>query len=166
MAQVWPKRPSKSASLGDSPPDSPFPLPPSVLPPYTHTHTKTETGSPPFLQALPPLAAKPFPPPISRRWDAWGLDRETDFEEVKGASPRPSSNKWVALRGGTIIVFSGLRRGACQEDVEASRPPASPHREADRRQQLCGRRGALILGAECPSPPPPLVPLTSPPTPP
>lgn len=40
------------------------------------------------------------------------------------------------------MFFPGLRRGACQEDVEASGPPAAPRGAADRRGQLRGRRGA------------------------
>lgn len=43
---------------------------------------------------------------------------------------------------GLLLFFPGLRRGACQEDVEASGPPAVPRRVADRHQQLLGG-GAL-----------------------
>ena len=80
-----------------------------------------------------------------------------DFEEVKGAGVRPSSNKWVAVRGGPLLFFPGLRRGACQEDGEASRPPAAPRGEADRRRQLCGARvpGPCLLSAEGPLHPSP-----------
>lgn len=32
-----------------------------------------------------------------------------------------------------LLFFPGLRREACQKDVEASGPPAVPRRVADRR---------------------------------
>lgn len=83
----------------------------------------------------------------------WG---HADFEEVKGAGARPSSNKWVAVRGGPLLFFPGLRRGACQEDGEASRPPAAPRGEADRRRQLCGRQGSRALPSQRRGPPAPL----------
>lgn len=70
---------------------------------------------------------------------------------------------------GPLLFFPGLRRGACQEDVEASGPPAAPRRVADRRQQLLGVGRGGVLGRctehPCRGPSPrPL--LTSRPTPP
>lgn len=44
-----------------------------------------------------------------------------------------------------LLFFPGLRRRACQEDVEASGPPAVPCGVADRRQQLLGHWGARAL---------------------
>lgn len=123
-----------------------------------------EMGSPPFLETLLPLALRAFfhkqpRPSISVLRVSGPWRGHADFEEVKGAGVRPSSNKWVAVRGGPLLFFPGLRRGACQEDGEASRPPAAPCGEADRRWQLCGARvpGPCLLSAEgplCPSPSP------------
>lgn len=125
-------------------------------------------GSPPFLQALLPSAAQGsfLPRPSTSVSQASGPRRgHADLEEVKGAGARPSSNKRVAVRGGPLLFFPGLRRGACQEDVEAGRPPAAPRRVADRRQQLCGRRGARALPSQHRGPPVPLLTSQRPPTP-
>lgn len=56
-----------------------------------------------------------------------------------------------------MLFFPGLRRGACQEDVEASRPPAAPRGVADRRQQLRGTGvpGPPAQSAQHPAMPPP-----------
>ena len=48
-----------------------------------------------------------------------------------------------------LLFFPGLRREACQKDVEASGPPAAPRRVADRRSQLLGL-GGQRWGARAP----------------
>lgn len=55
------------------------------------------------------------------------------------------------------MFFPGLRRRACQEDVEASRPLAAPGGVADRRRQLWGTRAPRPctehrVPLPCPSP--------------
>lgn len=51
--------------------------------------------------------------------------------------------------------FPGLRRGACQEDVEASGPPAVPCGVSDRRQQLLRSQECQGPAQSAPAGPPP-----------
>lgn len=120
-----------------------FPFPP--LPPPTTTRNGPSLPENPGLlgRRAPGLfsANSHFHPSLSHRPVGPGQGN-ADFEEVKGAGARPSSNKWVAERGDTVVGFSCPQKRGLSGRCRGQQAPSRAPRGADRHRQLCGRRGA------------------------
>lgn len=118
MAQVW----RSTVLLRDPPPHagfSPFLL---QLP-----NNNQKWGSPPFLKPCSPWPLRAFfhkqpRPSISVLRVSGPWRGHADFEEVKGAGVRPSSNKWVAVRRDRCCSFPASE----EEPVRKMERPAGP----------------------------------------
>ena len=133
MVKVWPSRLPTSGPLL---PARAFPLPPPATPnnnqkqgplPSLKPHSLWPPGLRPFFHKEPPLS-------ISVSQACGGLDREMlTLRRLKVLVPSLHLTNGLPRGEELLLFFPGLRREACQKDVEASGPPAAPRRVADRR---------------------------------